>query len=475
MPTYKEFKLPDLGEGLTEGEILKWLVQPGDEVRLNQPIVEVETAKAAVEIPSPYAGVVAQLHHAEGETVDVGTPIITVDVDPGGASPVAAPASQPPAQTGAIRARDMVPAAPAEPGMLGSPAPKADTQEKIEVLVGSGPKSGKLTRRPRRTAPAQPTGARPAAAQPSAVPPPVRAAGDVAVLAKPPVRKLARDLGVDLRIVDGSGPGGVITRADVEAAAAGTTSDAGAETAPVAAVYELEPGAREQRIPIKGVRKQMAASMVASAFTAPHVTEWVTVDVTATMDLVARLKLMPDFSGVRVSPLLVVAKALIVAAKRNPLVNATWDERAGEILVKNYVNLGIAAATPRGLVVPNIKGADELTLVELAQGIQQLTDTAREGRTAPADMQHGTITITNVGVFGVDSGTPIINPGESAILAFGAVRDTPWVVDGQLAVRKVTQLALSFDHRLIDGQLGSQVLMEVAGMLEDPARMLAWT
>jgi pyruvate dehydrogenase E2 component (dihydrolipoamide acetyltransferase) len=290
--------------------------------------------------------------------------------------------------------------------------------------------------------------------------------GEGKVLAKPPVRKLARDLGVDLTTVTPTGAGGVVTRADVEAAAG---------VAPVAP--EASAGARaggETRIPVKGVRKMTAQAMVASAFTAPHVTEWVTVDVTRTMELVEKLRNDPDFADVKVSPLLVVMKALLLAIRRHPQVNASWDEQGQEIVVKHNVNLGIAAATPRGLVVPNIKGADRMSLRELAEALQQLTATAREGRTQPAEMAGGTITITNVGVFGVDAGTPIINPGESAILCFGQVRDMPWVVDGQIAVRKVTQLALSFDHRLIDGELGSLFLADIARVLEDPATALLW-
>ncbi len=286
------------------------------------------------------------------------------------------------------------------------------------------------------------------------------------MLAKPPVRKLARDLGLDLAAVTASGPDGSVTRDDVMAAAEGSV---GSRPAGARAV-----GERETRIPVKGVRKMTAQAMVASAFTAPHVTEWVTVDVTRTMELVERLRTNREFAGVKVSPLLVLAKALILAVRRHPGVNATWDEAAQEIVVKNYVNLGIAAATPRGLVVPNIKDADAMTLLELAEALNQLTATAREGRTQPAEMAGGTITITNVGVFGVDSGTPIINPGESAILCFGAVRDMPWVHEGEIAVRKVTQLALSFDHRLIDGALGSQFLADVARVLEDPATALIW-
>jgi pyruvate dehydrogenase E2 component (dihydrolipoamide acetyltransferase) len=215
--------------------------------------------------------------------------------------------------------------------------------------------------------------------------------------------------------------------------------------------------------------------MVSSAFTAPHVTIFTTVDVTAMTEQVDRLKTLPEFRDVRVTPLLVVAKALLLAVKRNPLVNSTWDEDAQEIVVKDYVNLGIAAATPRGLIVPNIKSADGLPLPELARELNQLVATAREGRTAPADMQQGTITITNVGVFGMDNGTPILNPGESAILCFGAVRDMPWVHDGALAIRKVTQLSLSFDHRIVDGQLGSQFLADIAALLNDPGLFLAWS
>lgn len=477
MPTFKDFKLPDLGEGLTEGEILKWFVAPGDEVKLNQPIVEVETAKAAVEIPSPYAGVVTALHHGEGDTVDVGSPIITFDVDPSGSATddgVAAPA-----QTRVAAAADMVPQisesqVPHEPGMIGSPAPKAGSDEKIEVLVGSGPKSGNLTRRPRKQAAA--------ATQPAARPqPPARVsaaavgeraaqvaaaattAGTVHVLAKPPVRKLARDLGVDLQQLTGTGPGGTITRADVESAAGGAPAE----------VVSVSGG--ERRIPIKGVLKSMAAAMVESAFTAPQVTIFATVDVTAMMELVERLRASKDFAGVRVSPLLVVAKALMLAVRRNPLLNSTWDEAAQEIVVKDYVNLGIAAATPRGLLVPNIKSADSLSLPELAERLQQLVVTAREGKTPPPDMQGGTITITNVGVFNMDNGTPILNPGEAAILCFGAIRDMPWVHEGQIAVRKVTQLSLAFDHRIVDGQTGSQFLADVAALLNDPALFFAWS
>jgi 2-oxoisovalerate dehydrogenase E2 component (dihydrolipoyl transacylase) len=478
MPTFKDFALPDLGEGLTEGEILNWLVAVGDEVKLNQPIVEVETAKAAVEIPSPYAGVVTTLHYAAGDTVDVGSPIISYDVDPDGEVVDEGPA---------IRGGDMVPSAPsssavpAEPGIVGSPAPKAGTEEKIQVLVGSGPKAGKLTRRA-RVAPAVPESPavtereRPQPARVAAAAVGARAAqlvGGAQVLAKPPVRKLARDLGVDLRVIGGSGPQGTVTRSDVQAAASSRGASGLSLAPPVAP--DFDPATREQRIPIKGVRKMTAAAMVSSAFTAPHVTEFVTIDMTASMDLVSRLKAHPDFEGRKVSPLLLVARALVLAIAKHPMVNSSWDEAAQEIVVKDYVNLGIAAATPRGLLVPNIKDAGRLSLPDLARSLEALVSVARDGRTSPADMARGTVTITNVGVFGVDTGTPILNPGESAILCFGAVRDTPWVHEGEIAIRKVTQLALSFDHRIIDGQLGSEFLRDLAAMLTDPWQLVSWS
>jgi pyruvate dehydrogenase E2 component (dihydrolipoamide acetyltransferase) len=292
-------------------------------------------------------------------------------------------------------------------------------------------------------------------------------------LAKPPVRKYAKDLGVDLTTVSGSGSGGVITRADVDAAANGGPH--GAESsAPVRTFGAGSPVGDEQRIPIKGVRKHTAAAMVASAFTAPHVTEFLTVDVTRMMKLRQRMALRPELAGVKVSPLLFVARALLLAARRHPMINSSWDEAAQEIVVKGYVNLGIAAATPRGLIVPNIKDAGRMSLAELAGALGDLTATAREGKTSPADMSGGTITITNVGVFGVDTGTPILNPGESAILCFGAIRETPWVHKGRVVPRQVTQLSLSFDHRIVDGELGSRFLADIGAMLHDPGVALAF-
>jgi 2-oxoisovalerate dehydrogenase E2 component (dihydrolipoyl transacylase) len=487
MSELKQFKLPDVGEGLTEADIIKWHVQPGDRVLVNQIIVEIETAKAVVELPSPYEGVVAGLLVPEGTTADVGTPIISVEVGPD-----AGRGQQPPPAQPGTTSEDLVPRPPAEggpdgieggvePGIEGILAPKED--ERHAVLVGYGVKLGRTTRRPRKagthtppaasSVPASPGSADPGSADPGNG----RAASagpGTAVLAKPPVRKLARDLDVDLSLLSGTGPGGSITRDDVQAAAAGTGVAALApasrtQPSPVTAV------AREERIPIRGVRKHTAAAVTVSAFTAPHVTEFLQIDITETMAATARLKALPEFAEVRVSPLLLVARALMVAVARHPMINSSWDEDAQEIVVRHYVNLGIAAATERGLVVPNIKDAHALSLPGLARALAELAETARAGKATPADLRGGTITITNVGVFGVDAGTPILTPGETAILAFGQVKDAPWVHEGQLAVRKVTTLSLSFDHRIVDGDLGSAVLRDIGAMLEDPLRMLAWS
>lgn len=298
------------------------------------------------------------------------------------------------------------------------------------------------------------------------------------VLAKPPVRKLAKDLGVDLASVHPTGPGGIVTREDVVAHAEGAAPKALAtypdDDQPWLASGTVSQDGRQTRVPVKSVRKRTAEAMVASAFTAPHVTVFQTIDVTKTMKLVARLKEDRDFADVRVTPLLVAAKAMLLAVNRHPQINASWDEAAQEIVYKHYVNLGIAAATPRGLVVPNIKDAHTLDLLGLAKAIATLTSTARAGRTQPADMADGSITITNVGIFGTDTGTPILNPGEAGILAFGAIRKQPWVHKGKIKARWVTQLALSVDHRLVDGELAARYLADVAKVLEDPARGLVW-
>ncbi|MET7521501.1 dihydrolipoamide acetyltransferase family protein [Streptomyces sp900116325] len=471
---FREFKMPDVGEGLTEAEILKWYVQPGDTVTDGQVVCEVETAKAAVELPIPFDGVVHELRFPEGTTVDVGQVIIAVDVVPGGGEAAAEP---------------VAPAA-AEPEPAAEPeAPKG----RQPVLVGYGVAESSTKRRARKGT--EPPAAAAAAIQgelnghatvAADVPAPAPTVATVVPgsrpLAKPPVRKLAKDLGIDLATVTPTGPGGIITREDVHAAAAPVPAPASVPTAPAAVAEAVAvpvaaapvPGVRETRIPVKGVRKAIAQAMVGSAFTAPHVTEFVTVDVTRMMKLVAELKEDKDMAGVRVNPLLIIAKALLVAIKRNPEVNAAWDEANQEIVQKHYVNLGIAAATPRGLIVPNIKDAHDKTLPQLAAALGELVTTAREGKTSPAAMAGGTVTITNVGVFGVDTGTPILNPGESAILAVGAIKLQPWVHKGKVKPRQVTTLALSFDHRLVDGELGSKVLADVATILEQPKRLITW-
>jgi pyruvate dehydrogenase E2 component (dihydrolipoamide acetyltransferase) len=480
MADVKQFKLPDVGEGLTEADIVTWKVKPGDRVSVNQVIVEIETAKSLVELPSPFDGVVTDLLVPEGQTVDVGTPIISVDVaaDAGAASAGAedvalAEVNAPSAGSQAVE--DLVPSPPEEgarePGIEGSPAPKIERQA---VLVGYGVKLGTTTRRARKGSKAGGGSGAGRLPEEPAAPPAATGNGSAAAperpMAKPPVRKLAKDLGVDLAALTGSGPEGTITREDVQAAASGPPAGPAASAQPALAVV---PGG-EERIPIRGVRKHTAAAVTSSAFTAPHVTEFLQIDATETMSAVQRLRELPEFEGRRPSPLLLVAKALMVAVARHPMINSSWDESAQEIVVKHYVNLGIAAATSRGLLVPNIKNAHALSLPGLARALSELAATARDGKTTPADQTGGTITITNVGVFGVDTGTPILTPGETAILALGQVKEAPWVHQGALAVRQVTTLALSFDHRIVDGDLGSAVLRDVGAMLTDPLRMIAW-
>ncbi len=395
------FHLPDVGEGLTEAEIVKWRVRPGDSVAVNQIIVEIETAKAVVELPCPYAGSIAALHVPEGEIVPVGSPIVTILV-----------------------------------------TAKADERE--PVLVGYGVKSdNEVHRRPRK----------PGSRHES---PPTSA-----TRTKPLVRKLAKELGVPLDSVTPTGADGVITRADVLGA-----SPTGQAAGRVAAST-----GRDDRQPVRGVQRAMADAMVRSAFTAPHVTEWVEVDVSRTLDLVTRLRANGAYEGIRVTPLTIVAAAVIHAVKQHPRINSTWIEspQGAEIVTHSEVHLGIAADTPRGLLVPSVKAAGSMQLPQLARSIHTLIEAARAGRSTPADLTGGTITITNVGVFGVDGGTPIINPGESAILAIGRILDRPWVVDGAIVVRPIMQLSLSFDHRVIDGALGSRALVSMANFLTDPA------
>ncbi len=472
------FKLPDVGEGLLEAEIVSWKVKEGDTVAVNDVIVEIETAKSLVELPSPYAGVVAQLMVAEGETVDVGTPIIAI-----GPNAAQGPAAAEPA-----------------PDTRAAETPATSAVEEVEALkplVGSGPKADAVKRRPRLAAasagPAQ-------AASPAAAPAPAAAAPAAAkapgqepassiiskaaatanrmvaranrVLAKPPVRKAAKDLGINLSEVLATGLRGEVTKKDLlsyQDQRAAEQTAAGSFWTPAAGRGAAE-DPRIERIKVKGVRKATAKAMVESAFTAPHVSIFVDVDASRTMEFVKRLKVSRDFEGIKVSPLLILAKAVIWAAARNPSVNATWT--GDEILIKHFMNLGIAAATPRGLMVPNIKDAQDLSLKELAVALNELATTARAGKTAPADMQGGTLTVTNIGALGIDTGTPIINPGEVAIVAFGTIKQKPWVVDGEVVPRWVTTLGGSFDHRVVDGDLSARFMADVAAIMEEPALLL---
>ena len=450
-----KFTLPDVGEGLTEAEIVEWRVVPGDTVSINQVLVEIETAKSLVELPSPFVGVVGEILVQPGTTVDVGTVIITIVSESVAEAPSAPPANG--AGELAVAAAD-----------AGSTITDEPAEAQGAVLVGRGAAATMPTRRKRHgTAPvAHETIAPPAAPQrPAAQPLPQlpRAASAGPVVAKPPIRKLAKDLGVDLLLVEATGPVGDVTREDVLREATQASVFRNIQT-------PEWPSDREERIPVKGVRKAIAQAMVSSAFSAPHVSLFVDVDATRTMEFVKRLKASTDFAGVRVSPMLIMAKAMIWAVRRNPTVNSVFTDE--EIVIKHYVNLGIAAATPRGLIVPNVKEAQDMSLLELARALEKLTITARDGKTAPADMANGTITITNIGVFGMDTGTPILNSGEAGIVALGTIKPKPWVVDGEVRVRQVTTIGASFDHRVVDGDVASRFLADVASIIEEPALLL---
>ncbi|MHA7283298.1 dihydrolipoamide acetyltransferase family protein [Arthrobacter sp. TMS2-4] len=490
--TLKTFNLPDVGEGLTEAEIVQWKVAPGAPVEVNDIICEIETAKSLVELSSPFSGTVSELLVAEGETVEVGTPIFAVDDAVTRAGDGDGSASTP----SAVADDGPVPA-PEMPGELAgvqqdgvdTTAPgAADPEPTPGPLVGTGPKADAVKRRPRRTPAAHTTLPAPEVA-PAAAPTvsgaptgespdrPVAAPGRTnplnqlitRVLAKPPVRKAARDLGINLADVPATGSAGEVTKHDLMSYQSQREAEQdGADS--FWSDRKILGGGRIERIPVKGVRKATAKAMVQSAFTAPHVSIFVDVDASRTMEFVKRLKASRDFEGIRVSPLLILAKAVIWAAARNPSVNATWAE--DEILVKHFMNLGIAAATPRGLMVPNIKDAQDLSLKELALALNDLATTARAGRTQPAQMQGGTLTITNIGALGIDTGTPIINPGEVAIVAFGTIKQKPWVLDGEVIPRWITTLGGSFDHRVVDGDLSARFMADVASILEEPALLL---
>jgi pyruvate dehydrogenase E2 component (dihydrolipoamide acetyltransferase) len=421
--TIAKFPLPDVGEGLTEAEIVSWKVAPGDRVSVNQTICEIETAKSVVELPCPFEGEVSELLVNEGDTVEVGTPIIAVSV--AGSAPQL------------VKEED------------------TGAEYKLPTLVGYGD-TGEVKSRRRAVKAAPISTAIPVSMVRAAV------AADSA-MAKPPIRKLAKELGVELSNVTGTGLHGEITRDDVIGAASQASVFKNLTT-------PAQPTEREERIPVKGVRKAIATAMVKSAFAAPHVSIFVDVDATRTMEYVKRLKNSVDFAGIKVTPLLIMAKAMIWAVRRNRMVNSTWTD--SEIIIHNFVNLGIAAATPRGLIVPNIKDADKMNLLELAQAIEQLAATARDGKTTPEDMSNGTITITNIGVFGVDTGTPILNPGEVSIVALGSIRKKPWVVDDEIVVRHVTTIGATFDHRVVDGDVASRFVQDVASVIEEPALLL---
>lgn len=500
-----EFTLPDVGEGLTEAEIVEWKVAPGDTVEINQVLVEIETAKSLVELPSPYAGVVESILVEPGTTVDVGTPIIRVGDSTGPGTPSGRAAESESLESGGIartaqiisqgeealsarRARHAdatgassspsVGAAPAAPGRsadavsadgdtgsVASTPTGGDDGGSGAVLVGYGAAGGHGSTRRRRPSQTEVDARQLRVAEQARRRPTtsVPAAQALPIIAKPPIRKLAKDLEVDLAVVQPTGLAGEVTRDDVIRHAQQASVFRNIETPE----WSEE---RVERIPVKGVRKAIASAMTSSAFTAPHVSLFVDVDATRTMEFVKRLKASPQFAGVKVSPLLIMAKAIIWAVRRNPMVNSAWTDR--EILVSHFVNLGIAAATPRGLIVPNVKEAQAMSLLELAQALEQLTLTARDGKTTPADMADGTITITNIGVFGMDTGTPILNPGEVAIVALGTIKPKPWVVDGEVRSRMVTTIGASFDHRVVDGDVASRFVADVASVLEEPALLL---
>ena len=440
------FNLPDVGEGLTEAEIVSWKVAPGDQVSVNQVICEIETAKSIVELPCPFAGSVDKLFAKEGDTVLVGSPIISVQAEGNILS------SGPATSSIAVIPESMHDA-------VADVASSVASDETKPNLVGYGSTGHGATRRKK-------AGALAAAAMAAAIPSanselPSALSSDV--IAKPPIRKLAKDLNVDLSKVSATGEAGEITREDVVNAASQASVFRNLTT-PAA------PSSREERIPVKGVRKAIATAMVQSAFTAPHVSIFVDVDATRTMEYVKRLKASTDFAGVKVTPLLIMAKAMMWAVRRNPTVSSTWTDK--EIIVHNFVNFGVAAATPRGLIVPNIKDADQMSMLELARQLEILAATAREGKTTPEEMKDGTITITNIGVFGVDTGTPILNPGQVTIVALGSIRPKPWVVNNEIVIRQVTTIGATFDHRVVDGDVASRFVQDVASVIEEPALLL---
>ena len=455
--------LPDVGEGLTEAEIVTWKVNVGDVVVLNQPLVDIETAKATVELPSPYAGTVVALHGNVGDVLEVHKPLITFETGGGGAATATT---------------------------TSEPAPAKETTDKQEGSVGEGREAvligygvanedGVVTRKHRRqSASAAPT---PVAPAPVAAPvAPATSAPSLAPRSTPPVRLYAKQNGVDIASLTGTGRDGLITRGDVEQALSGAPASSPRVSRPITGPNttsrfvgrDLESwatGPKEERIPVKGVLRSMAEAMVQSAFTQPRAAVWVRVDATRTMELVASLKEQPNLAGVRLSPLAIISLAVCDAARNYPGINSSFDADANEVIVRRSVNLGIAANTPRGLIVPNIKGADQLDLIGMAAALTVLVDKARDGTTTPNEMIGTTLSITNVGPFGVDAAIPILPPGTGAILAVGQIAKAPWVVDDEVVVRQVVELAMAFDHRQVDGAMASAVLAHIGRFLHDPA------
>jgi len=472
----RDFLLPDLGEGLTEAEIVGWLVAVGDTVAVDQPLAEVETAKAVVEVPSPFAGTIATLHGEVGQEVAVGSPLVSIEV---GAPDLST---------------SLVPDAEQEQGTVVEDADGGSGN----VLVGYGTGGARTSRRRARTAPpgkGGPSGPprRPGTPAPTAPPPTAATAPPAAAgpaprpLATPPVRKLARDLGVDLEEVPPTGPHGTVTRDDVHAwagrAAVPPAEDYRALLAPpsgnggvVVTDADRTPlgsappnDLAEERIPVRGVRRAISEKMSRSRREIPEATTWVDVDATALVELRARLSARhPD---ARITPLAIVLRAVVAGLRRFPTVNARLD--GDEIVVPRSVHLGVAAQTDRGLVVPVIRDADRRSLLDLAAELTRLTAAARDGSVTPAELTGSTFTVTNYGAFGVDGGSAIINHPEAAILGVGRITDRPWVVDGALEVRKVCQLSIAFDHRIIDGGEAAGFLRLVADCAEDPDTLLA--
>lgn len=459
-----EFRLPDLGEGLTDAEFQNWTVAVGDEVALNQTIAEVETAKAVVALPSPFAGTVVELLAEPGETIEVGAPLIrmrTAATESGSDGRRSVLVGYGPSEERVTRRRRGA----QRPGAAAVPPADPATGNGTSYeggVIGGGP-DGSVRQPAEQAAERGGDAARAAAAE------------SQRVAATPGARKLARELGIDLWYVAGSGPDGAVTVADVRGAVPVSEPDTRDTGPEAAAVPEPATGssAREERTPIAGIRKRTADAMVASARTIPQADTSITVDVTASLELLEHLRATKAFEGITPSPLALVAKSVLAALAEFPVVNTFWDEANAEIVTRHYVNLGIAVATSRGLLVPNIKDAQTLSLRELCREINWLAQTAREGRSGLADLRGGTFTISNVGVFGVESGTPLVNPGEAAILCLGAVVKRPWVFRDELAIRSVATLTLSFDHRMIDGEAAARFLATVAGLLEDPLTLLA--